>query len=161
MTWGLITVARHDFLKFRVTPEEEQRWRAAAAAARTNLSAWLRGVADLSAAHGIDVTEIRSELVALRTALNRGPGNSLNQIAKALHVDPGTARDRAAKHELALMVAADELACIRDQLEIALGSLGARGDQRRRPTRTALAAPPVEEPPISADIAAILNILDA
>lgn len=161
-----------------MVPAEADRWRSAAATAGTNLSAWLRGIADLAAAQGVDVTQIRAELVALRSDLNRGVGNNLNQIAMALHVGPGAARDRSARYETALVDAVDEIARIREHLEAALGGLGAKTGHRRHPAQAAVpVTPPAEQfhptpeenfgdarvnPALMpADIAAMLNILDA
>lgn len=148
-------MTRDEFLKIRVAPEEIARWRAAAAAAAaaagTNLSDWMRGVADLSAADGVVPSQVRAKLVTLRTEMNRGPGNNLNQIAKALHVEPSNPVACGFRYEGALVTAADDIARIRELLERALGKLGAKGCPRRRTTTK---GPRRRSPPPATQVAA-------
>ena len=77
---------RNQIVRIRVTAEELATWRdAATAAGHASMSAWLRGLAMLSAATGVDAAALRATLSALRADLARGVGNNLNQIAFALH----------------------------------------------------------------------------
>ncbi len=127
-------MVRRDFLKFRVIPEEEQRWRAAADASGQNLSAWLRGVADLAAAGAgaVNPAEVRDALVRFRADLNRGVGNNLNQLARALNGDLLAEKEPSASAcEAALTRAAEDLSTMRAALQQALGGLSSR----RRPPR--------------------------
>lgn len=110
---------RSDLVKLRATPDQAGRWRAAAG--ERGLSEWIRGLADVAAASGADVALLRGELAALRADLNRGPGNALNQIARALntHIRAGELPNAAA-HERGLAAAADDLAALRRGVERAL-----------------------------------------
>ena len=77
---------RNQTIKIRVTDEEAMAWReAATTAGHVSLSAWLRGLAMLSASTGIDATACRSTLSALRADLTRGIGNNLNQICRVMN----------------------------------------------------------------------------
>jgi uncharacterized protein YhdP len=75
---------KHTF-QMRTTPDERERWHAAAAARQMTATAWLRALADEAAATNASGRETAAALVALRTELARGVGNNLNQIAHRLH----------------------------------------------------------------------------
>jgi len=81
---------RTRLLRVRVTEGDLQRWQAAAAGnGVSNLSRWLRGVADQAAACGDDPNAWRRELARMMRDLNAGIGNNLNQIARSVaHADP-------------------------------------------------------------------------
>ena len=121
---------KDDLVKLRLPESMAIRWKAAAAAAGTpSLSEWLRDVADAACLTGLDVPALRTDLVAFRADLARGPGNNLNQIAATLNADiKGKRPVRASEHELALRAAAVEIAAMRARLDLALRPL-----IRRRP----------------------------
>lgn len=86
--------------QMRTTPEERERWHAAAAARQMTATAWLRALADEAAATNTSGRETAAALVALRTELARGVGNNLNQLAHRLHSTghaDGTAIEEAAR----------------------------------------------------------------
>jgi hypothetical protein len=89
---------KHTF-QIRTTPDERDRWHAAAAERGMTATAWLRALADEAAATGRTGREITAELIRLRQDLARGIGNNLNQIAHRAnatgHAD-GTAIEEAA-----------------------------------------------------------------
>ena len=117
-------MARRDgMVKLRVTADQAARWRAVAEG--RGLSAWLRELADVAAESGADVAELRAELVRLRTDLNRGLGNNLNQIAAALNADLKAGQADGA-HGRGLAAAAVELARLRAAVEEALTVLRPR-----------------------------------
>lgn len=90
---------KHTF-QMRTTPDERDRWHAAAAERGMTATAWLRALADEATATGRNGREVLTELVRLRQDLARGIGNNLNQIAHRInrgdHIT-GTAIEEAAR----------------------------------------------------------------
>jgi hypothetical protein len=125
-------VARDDIIKVSgTTAGQRARWREAAGGGPRDLSAWIRAAADLAAADPMRVHAAQAStetlvdaIVGLRSALGSGPGNALNQVARALNTDirSGRAPD-AAPHERALADAHAELQAIRGALNLALDHL--------------------------------------
>lgn len=78
-------------IKLRVTPEQEASYKAAAGVGQ--MSGWLRMVADdaIAAANDdvVNYSELRREIMDLRTDLRRGIGNNINQIAKKANQTDG------------------------------------------------------------------------
>jgi hypothetical protein len=75
---------KHTF-QMRTTPDERDRWHAAAAERQMTATAWLRALADEATATGRNGREVLAELIRLRQDLARGVGNNLNQIAHRTH----------------------------------------------------------------------------
>ena len=115
---------RSEFVKFRAAPEAIADWRSAAADVGMNLSAWLRGVADIAAVTGGNPVAVRLEVTALRTSLNRGVGNNLNQLAASVNSGALTGSPQLGA---TLTRATDELARMREALEKLLRSDGQSG----------------------------------
>jgi hypothetical protein len=93
------TPKKHTF-QMRTTPDERDRWHAAAAERGMTATAWLRALADEATATGRNGREILAELIRLRQDLARGVGNNLNQLAHRLHSTghaDGTAIEEAAQ----------------------------------------------------------------
>jgi hypothetical protein len=97
------TPKKHTF-QMRTTPEERDRWHAAAAERGMTATAWLRALADEATATGRNGREVLTELIRLRQDLARGIGNNLNQLAHRLN-SAGHA-DRTAIEEAAHAVKA-------------------------------------------------------
>lgn len=125
-------MARDDIIKVSgTTPGQRARWREAAGGGPRDLSAWIRAAADLAAADpaGAQAMQATTEtlvvaIVGLRSALGSGPGNTLNQVARALNTDIRTGRTPdAAPHERSLADAHAELQAIRAALNLALDQL--------------------------------------
>lgn len=69
----------------RLTPSQASAWReAASCAGYSNLSAWLRSVAQQAIKTGVTGQEIASELAGLRQELS-AIGNNLNQLTRYAH----------------------------------------------------------------------------
>jgi len=83
-------IRRTRLVRVRVSEDELQRWRTAAAHhGVTNLSRWLRSLADQTAACGDNPMAWRRDLSRMLRDLNSGVGNNLHQIARGLTaVDP-------------------------------------------------------------------------
>jgi hypothetical protein len=123
---------RDDILKVSgTTARQRARWREAAGGGTRDLSAWIRDVADEATNHAgprvgwrQSVDGLAASLAELRGALGSGPGNTLNQVARALNtaVRAGQAPD-AAPHERSLAEAHAEIGAIRAALNAALDRL--------------------------------------
>jgi hypothetical protein len=127
---------RDDVLKVSGTTQAQRaRWRAAAGGGARDLSVWMRSAADRAAidpagtAAATEATQaLTRSIVELRSALGSGPGNGLNQIARALNttIRAGQVPD-AAPHERSLAGAHAEIQAIRAALNAALDSLAGQG----------------------------------
>jgi hypothetical protein len=124
---------RDDVFKISGTTHAQRTsWRAAAGGGSRDLSAWLRWVADRASTTDparfigeIEATQAMTKsLVELRSALGSGPGNTLNQIARAMNTTnrAGQAPD-AAPHERSMAQAYAEIQAIRAALNVALDGL--------------------------------------
>ena len=119
---------------FRVsgtTPAQRDRWRAAAGGGPRDLSAFVRASVDraaldpvVEAAKERTLDGVARALIELRASLGSGPGNALNQVARALNTDirSGTAPNPA-PHESAMAGAYLELQAIRAAVNAALDRL--------------------------------------
>lgn len=111
--------------------DQRATWREAAGGGARDLSGWLRRAADRAAAKQADGGLRRQDIDALTATITdllgligRGPGNALNQVARALNVDIAAGRKpSAAACEAALAAAADDLKAIRQRLDDALDRL--------------------------------------
>lgn len=87
--------SRADIAKISgTTPEQRAAWRTAAGGGGRAFSAWARDILDDAArgapslpARSAEAAALRAELAGLRSELNRGIGNLLDQVATRLHVD--------------------------------------------------------------------------
>lgn len=104
---------RTRFVRFRADPEQESRWRAAAATHGLTFSEWVRGLADNATATGSDGRELAAALAAIRLDLARGAGNNLNQLAHVANTAGTISAD-------ALAEASAEITGIRRRVETAL-----------------------------------------
>lgn len=130
-----VTRRREDIIKISgVTAGQRTAWQAAAKAAGTTLSSWVREAVDAAALTGATAATLRGDLVTLRAELNRGVGNNLNQLARTLNIarKEGTAIDPAG-HAAALKAAAADLAGLRRQMDTLLRRLERRGRKLTRP----------------------------
>ena len=123
---------RDDIFKVSgTTARQRARWREAAGGGPRDLSAWIRAAADSAAADPASVQAVRvttdalvEAIVDLRGALGSGPGNAINQVARALNTDiRGGRAPNAPPHEQALADAYAEIQAIRGALNLALDQL--------------------------------------
>lgn len=140
-------MARSGFVKLRVSPDEEARWRRTAAVAGLSLSKWLRGLAEMSVVTGTNGADLRAELAQLRASLNRGIGANLNQIARALNSDPAARRTSGAYVAKNLADASYDMQHLREVIEVAMNGLAGSARARRQHPKSppiALDQPPAE-----------------
>jgi hypothetical protein len=125
-------MSRADIFKVSgTTAEQRARWRDAAGGGDRDLSAWIRRGADRAAASQADRGLTQADFDGLVTAitefrqnLGSGPGNRLNQVARALNADiKAGVLPSAAPHEQVLAKSYEELQAIRAALNLALDRL--------------------------------------